>query len=318
MSASDTNDRTRRPNRPTKKKRRRQRSRGFWTAPIGGGVIGLSLLLFLVRTVPRAIESARKASRPSAKQSADSAKVRGVSSQQRAQQVDDDLAAAGEAIRLNPKDADAYRTRGSAWLRKGNDTSALADLNEAIQLDPKDMAAYHLRGIAFLHQRDFAKASSDLDEAIRLKPTDANLLADRGRVKNFQKQYDQAIADYTAAIQLDSQNAFAYNGLAWQFATCPVAKYRDGKKAVENASIACKLTEMKQPHFIGTLAAAHAEAGDFTKATRCQWLADSLYAPADKRAWAPMHDLYEAGRPYRDNGQNSPALRFPSLISAIR
>ena len=60
--------------------------------------------------------------------------------------------------------------------------------------------------------------------------------------------YDKAIADYNEAIRLDPKYALAYNGLAWLAATCPDAKYRDGKKAVQSAVTACKLTEWKEAY----------------------------------------------------------------------
>ena len=42
-----------------------------------------------------------------------------------------------EVIRLNPKDADAYRSRGVAYRDKGDLDKAIADYTEAIRLDPK-------------------------------------------------------------------------------------------------------------------------------------------------------------------------------------
>jgi len=42
-----------------------------------------------------------------------------------------------EAIRLDPKHADAYRFRGYSWQQKGDQDKAIADLDEAIRLDPR-------------------------------------------------------------------------------------------------------------------------------------------------------------------------------------
>ena len=84
-------------------------------------------------------------------------------------------------------------------------------------------------------------------------------------------------------------------------ATNPDENRRDGQKAVEAATEACRLSEWKVGHLIGTLAAAHAEAGDFLKAIELQEKAISLYAAEDdKRKGEQRLALYKAGKPYRE------------------
>ena len=56
------------------------------------------------------------------------------------------------------------------------------------------------------------------------------------------------------------------NNLAWLLATSPDDALRDGKRAVELAKQACDVTDWEEAHIISTLAAAHAEAGDFEAA----------------------------------------------------
>jgi hypothetical protein len=54
--------------------------------------------------------------------------------------------------------------------------------------------------------------------------------------------------------------------LAWLFATYADSKSRDGAEAVRLAEHACALTKRKIPALLDTLAAAYAEAGDFSRA----------------------------------------------------
>ncbi len=188
-------------------------------------------------------------------------------------------------------------------MSKKNYEKSLSDLDASIRLNPNDAEARRLRAFVWMQKADSPKAFADLDDAVRLKPTDAKALVDRAGLRRRRQEFDKAIADYVTAIRLDTTNVFAFNGLAWLYATCPDAKYRNGKKAVASAAMACKLTTMSNPHFIGTLAAAYAENGDFDNATKCQWLADNMYSDADKQTWQHLHRLYESGQPYRDVAQ---------------
>jgi protein O-mannosyl-transferase len=76
----------------------------------------------------------------------------------------------------------------------------------------------------------------------------------------------EASAQLEAALQLQPDAAETMNDLAWLLATCPDASVRDGNRAVELSQRACELTGDKQTMFMGTLAAAYAEAGRFDDA----------------------------------------------------
>ena len=64
-------------------------------------------------------------------------------------EYDKAIAHYSEALRLNPKDADAYYNRGIAWERRGEYDKAIADYSEAIRLNPNYADAYYNRGIAW-------------------------------------------------------------------------------------------------------------------------------------------------------------------------
>ncbi|HTU24146.1 MAG TPA: tetratricopeptide repeat protein [Pirellulales bacterium] len=205
-----------------------------------------------------------------------------------------------EAVRLDPKDPGAWLGRGNAWAAKGDYQRAVDDLNQAIGLDSTDALAYANRGGARKLLGDYAAALKDYDQAIRLDPRDAETLAERGSVWAAQGEYEQAASNYEQALRVDRQSATAANNLAWLEATCPDAKFRDGKRAVQLATQACEAVQWQDATQLDTLAAACAEAGDFQAAVK--WIEKALILAADseKATYEAHLALYRAGKPYRD------------------
>ena len=75
-----------------------------------------------------------------------------------------------------------------------------------------------------------------------------------------------------------------------------------GNAAVESATKACELSEWKNPFHVATLAAAHAEAGEFEAAVKRQTLANALYDRADDRQKGHARlVLYQEKKPCRVN-----------------
>ena len=79
---------------------------------------------------------------------------------------------------------------------------------------------------------------------------------------------------------------------------------RDGPTAVTLAEKAVADTSRKDPLILDTLAAAYAEVGQFTNATRIQQEAIALLQAEDqKRDYSSRLKLYESRSAYRDHGQ---------------
>jgi tetratricopeptide (TPR) repeat protein len=122
-----------------------------------------------------------------------------------------------EAIRLDPRNAEAYNIRGAAYGSKRDWDKAIADLNKAIRLDPKNAEAYYNRGRAYLNKGDMSRTIADCTKAIWLDPKDADKYVVRGVAHGIKGDIDASIADFTEAIRRDSQFAMAFNnrGLAY-------------------------------------------------------------------------------------------------------
>jgi serine/threonine protein kinase/Tfp pilus assembly protein PilF len=240
----------------------------------------------------------------------------------RKKEYDKAIADFDNAIRINPDYDRAYRNRGDAWLAKKEYDKAIADYNKIIttpdikeaiinykeldvtvnlKISVSDAAAAHNnRGAAWYYKKEYERAIVDYSMAIQLEPEYAAAYHWRGAAWYYKKEYERAIADYSESIRLEPKQPEFSNGLAWLLATCPDAKYRDGKKAVELATRACELTKWQASNVIDTLAAAYAEAGDFDAALKWQTKVNAMYGNAENRAKGQERlKLYREKKPYR-------------------
>jgi len=170
----------------------------------------------------------------------------------RTEHPDMEIAKLTEAIRLNPRDANLYFSRGRAYydkgeydkaildytdairldhklsdayyhrarvlaVGKGENDKAISDFSEAIRLDPKFAKAYYRRGVCWGMKGDIDKAIADCSEAIQIDANLAEAFGDRGRGYYQKGEYDKAIADFNQMLRLKPNQPFAYysRGLAW-------------------------------------------------------------------------------------------------------
>jgi tetratricopeptide (TPR) repeat protein len=204
-------------------------------------------------------------------------------------------------IETNLKSPAGHFYRGLAYRDKKEYDKAITDFTEAIRLEPEPACCYYNRGIVYGRKKEFEKSLKDFDAAVRLEPKNAITYVGRGSTYHDSKEYEKAVVDYTTAIRLDPKLPTGHNNLAWLRATCPDAKLRDGKKAIELATKACELSEWKTWFELNTLAAAHAENGDFKEAIRWQKKAIELGSD-DKELLGKARQrlsLYEKSEPYR-------------------
>ncbi|MBR0709568.1 tetratricopeptide repeat protein [Bradyrhizobium liaoningense] len=115
---------------------------------------------------------------------------------------------AGESIVLASADGPVLRARGAAYNAKGDLDRAIADYDEAIRLNPKDKDAFGLRANAHKAKGDFDRSLADYDQLVQLDAKDARAYFHRARVYWQIASFAKSLADLDQAIQLDPKNAY--------------------------------------------------------------------------------------------------------------
>lgn len=206
-------------------------------------------------------------------------------------------------VRLKPDNYKAHINLGRALAEQGKFDQAEQHFRTALRISPLDADAHKFYGIALAGQGQFERAVLHLREALRSRPdVEAHLqMADvyRGLGKP-----ERAIAHCRAALKLDADAPEALNNLAWLLATAEDPALRNGAQAVQLAERACARTGFKDARYLGTLAAAYAEAGRFDDAIAAAEKAlDRARSTGETQlaqAIAHLLQLFRSGKAYRE------------------
>jgi tetratricopeptide (TPR) repeat protein len=124
--------------------------------------------------------------------------------------------------------------------------------------------------------------------------------ASRGRAWKGLGEYAKAIADLDSAIQIDSTLAPAFFRRAWIRATCPDGAFRDGKKAVDDATKCCELSNWDECLYLDVLAAAYAESAEFDEAVEWEKKAIRVARISHRPSFEQRLKSYQKKMPFRD------------------
>jgi tetratricopeptide (TPR) repeat protein len=241
-----------------------------------------------------------------------------------------------KAIRIAPDEAVPLVLRARIHQQAGDTERASADLERVLAKRPDHPAALELRGLIAAERNDYPAAIRDFRKLAAQQPDDAVIVAQLAMLYLAAKQPRQAIKRFTRSIEIDDKNFASWRGrsdaeisigdhkaaladleralvlqpddsgvlnnLAWLLATSPDDAIRNGKRAIELAQKACEETKWEQPHIVSTLAAAHAEAGDFEEARKYsrQAVESDGSPPEVKKQLEGELASYVAEKPWRE------------------
>ena len=178
------------------------------------------------------------------------------------------LADLDEAARLKPDVPLVIRTRAMFLAESNRLDDAVAELEKLVKRDPKDALTLLQLSMLYGAKKNWTKAIETDRAVLALDPAEWHALRGLGDAMLNTGHHAEAIAYYEKAIKLEPKDDGILNNLAWVLSTSPDDKLRNGRRAIQLATEACKLTEYKVPHILSTLAAAYAETGDFDTAVK--------------------------------------------------
>jgi hypothetical protein len=112
------------------------------------------------------------------------------------------------------------------------------------------------------------------------------------------------MGQYRTALNGDPNSPRVLNDLGWELATAADSSLRNGAEAVRLAKRACALTNYAGANYVGTLAAAYAEAGQYPDAVQMAEKARTLALDSGEMDLAEqtknLLELYRADRPYHE------------------
>ncbi|HEX5218487.1 MAG TPA: tetratricopeptide repeat protein [Verrucomicrobiae bacterium] len=207
-------------------------------------------------------------------------------------------------LQVTSANPSAHFALGTGLESSGNIEQAIREYEAAVAINPRYKKAHYNLGQTFRKQQRWREAAVHYRAVLEVDSKDVPSHLNLAAVLSAQGQTRDAILHYNRALRLDPGSVEALNNLAWIHATCPVAEFRDGTKAVQFGLRACELSSNSVPTVVGTLAAAYAEAGKFAEAIKTAEQARDLASRqglADvARRNQGLIELYRAGKAYHE------------------
>lgn len=222
-------------------------------------------------------------------------------------QIDDALPYLQRAVELQPDHAQLLFNFGAALMQKGRLDEAIRQFQRAVEEKPDYTEARNSLGLAFFQKQQWGEALTQFEMAVKSQPLDAQARTNLATALYQSGRLGEAIVQFQKALEIRPDHATAYYNLrqvAWVLATSPDPEVRNGAKAVTLAQQVTRLSRGSDPLIAGTLAAAYAEAGQFSEARATVERAVQLASAQGKTALVAdlqaQARFYEAGQPYRE------------------
>jgi Flp pilus assembly protein TadD len=206
------------------------------------------------------------------------------------------------AIRVKPDYAMAHYNLAKALGEQGDRAAAIQLYRKAVRLAPDHVDAHNNLANALAAEGNFDEAIHYYTTALELQPDHVAAHNNLAWALKSVGRRDEALAHFREAVRLRPDQVPSLLGLAWLLATDPDGERRDGAESLAVARHAVQLLPRPDSSALDTLAAAHAAAGEFERASLVAETAMDLAAAgsAEREAIRQRLELYRRGQPYRE------------------
>ena len=221
-------------------------------------------------------------------------------------------------VARNPNSWTAHQNIGGELLMRGQLDDAAAEFRKVLELEPNyaqaGKRAYFGLGTVCVRKGQQDEALKLFEALLKLDPTYGPAYNGIASALHRQGRLAEAIAEYERAVQLRPESAGILSNLAWMLATCADPSLRNGRRALELAQRADRVSGGANPRVLRSLAAAYAEANQFDQAAKTArraldlWLQDG--ESSFTRALRREISLFDSGRAYHEAARSAP----PALI----
>jgi HemY protein len=242
------------------------------------------------------------------------------------------------ALKIDPENPEVHLAMAKAWVMAGQWNRAYRYLLRTIELDSTSDQAYFHLGLILRKENKLKESEEMLLKALEYQPNNTNVLNNLGVILLEQGRYyeainalnealdiypehinarynlgmsmwalgksKEAVSQYRQVLEMKPDWRVAANALAWIYATDQDKNVRNGDEAIKWALVAVRGKEKIYPEYLDTLAAAHAEAGKYEKASQIARQALSLAREDGNKELADNIEsrlqIYQSGRPFHD------------------
>ena len=149
---------------------------------------------------------------------------------------DDVIALIGDRLKIAPRESQLYVQRGSAWYRKGVETSAFADWEAAIDLDPMNSGVYAMVADEAVNNKLYDRAAEYFLQGRKALKVPGLFVIELARVYAMSMRFDMAMDEYIQYLIAQPANVWQIQQQLTMFSDLPDAlrvAVRTARKAAD-------------------------------------------------------------------------------------